>query len=110
MEEFPRLVQMHEKYGKEGLVAMSVSVDPANDDKRMKAVRDFLKKEKAFFSNFVLDEETELWQEKLGTSVMPVVFVFGRNGKLAKRIEEAEEGKHLYDEVEKLLPELLKAR
>jgi len=45
---------MHKKYGKDGLVCMSVSVDQLDDkDKAHK----FLKSKGATFANYLLDEE-----------------------------------------------------
>jgi hypothetical protein len=101
---------MHEKYAKDGLVAMSVSLDRPTNEKAMKNVRQFLKEQKATFPNFVINEEPEFWQEKLGIAGPPVVFVFGRDGKLAKKLEPVDEEKDstIYDKVKKLLPELLK--
>jgi hypothetical protein len=101
--EFPHLVKMHEKYAKDGLVAMSLNLDDPTDEKTMKRVREFLTAQKANFTHFVLDEEFEVWQKKLEIVGPPVVFVFGRDGKVAKKFEEVD-----YKEVEKMAAELLK--
>lgn len=101
--EFPHLVKMHRQYAKDGFVAMSVSLDDPKDDKVMGSVREFLREQKATFANFVLNEEQEVWQEKLGINSVPAIFVFGRDGKKVGNFVD-------YDEVEKRVPELLKKK
>jgi hypothetical protein len=95
---------MHSNYAKDGFVAMSVSLDRPTNEKAMKNVRQFLKEQKATFANYVLNEEAEFWQEKFGIGGPPCVFVFGRDGKLAKKFDTA----GAYEDVQKLVPELLK--
>lgn len=97
---------MQKKHAQDGLVAMSVNLDDPEDKKVMTKVHDFLKEQKAAFPNFVLKEASEVWQEKLGIAGPPVVFVFGRDGKLAKKFDEGVD----YKEVEKTATELLKKK
>ena len=75
---------MQKKYAKDGVVAVSVSVDDPKDKKAMQNVLDFLRKQKATFTNLVLDEKPEVWQEKLKIYGPPCVFVFNRDGKHGK--------------------------
>ena len=93
---------MHNKYGKDGLAAVSVSLDDPSDVTVMKRINDFLKKQKATFRNFVLKEKPEVWQEKLQIDGPPAVFVFDREGK-PKKFAPAD-----YEEIEKYVAELLK--
>lgn len=111
-EEFPRLVKLHEKHAKEGLVAASLCLDRPTNEKAMKSARQFLKEQKAQFANFVINEEPAVWQERLGVDGPPVVFVFGRDGKLVQKYHpiDNDEGNTIYDKLEKLLPDLLKAK
>jgi hypothetical protein len=53
-----------------------------------------------------------VWQERLGIDGPPVLFLFGRDGKLVKKYEpiDNDEGNTIYDKVEKLLPDLLQAK
>jgi peroxiredoxin len=95
---------MHKKYAKDGLVAMSVNLDDPENVEVMKNVRSFLSDKGAAFVNFVLKEETKVWQEKLGIDGPPAVFVFDRDGKRAHVFKELVK----YDEVEKAAVELLK--
>ena len=97
---------MHKKLAKDGFVAMSVDLDDPADEKVMKSVREFLKDKEATFQNFVLDEEIEEWQKKLGITGAPTVFVFGRDGRVAKKFELNEK----YEEIEKYVIELLQKK
>jgi hypothetical protein len=97
---------MHKQLAKEGFVAMTVDLDDPADEKVMKSVREFLKAKEATFQIFVLDETVEDWQMKLGITGAPTVFVFGRDGKVAKKYDLGEP----YAEIEKFVHELLKKK
>jgi hypothetical protein len=97
---------MHKKYGKEGLAAVSVALDDPSDKESLKNVREFLEAKKATFTNLILDEKPEVWQEKLKIDGPPCVMVFGRDGKVAKKFAEDVD----YKEIEKLAVELLKKK
>jgi len=68
---------MHKKYAKDGLVAISVSLDELKD-KEM-ALK-FLQSKEAAFTNLLLND-TVNWSEKLHFSAPPCYFVFNRQGK-----------------------------
>src|SRR5262245_31153844 len=105
IKEFPHLVEMHRKYGKDGVVAISVDVDdPAEEDAKDKVLT-FLTKQKAAFPNFILDEKPEIWQEKFDSATLPIVFVFDRDGKIADKFGGGED---VYVDVEKVVVDLLK--
>lgn len=93
---------MHKKHAKEGLAAISVSLDDPQDKKARQNVIDFLRKQKATFTNLILDEKAEVWREKLKFDGPPCVFVFNRDGK-PKQFESPD-----YAEIEKYVAELLK--
>jgi hypothetical protein len=97
---------MHKRLAKDGFAAMTVDLDDAADEKVMQNVRAFLKAKEAVFENFVLDEEAEVWQKQLGITGAPTVFVFGRDGKVARKFDLGEK----YDEIEKLVIELLQKK
>jgi hypothetical protein len=90
VKAFPHLVEMHQKYGKEGLVIISLSLDLAlareEDDKASaeeiaKEVRAFLKKRNAAFGARIMDEPIKFLQEKLHFVAAPCAFVFDRKGQ-----------------------------
>jgi hypothetical protein len=96
---------MHRKYAKDGFEAISVSLDDPKDAKLMGNVARFLKAQSATFTNVVLDEKPEVWQEKLKFDGPPCVFVFNREGRWTKFSPFPE-----YAEVEKLVLEYLKKK
>lgn len=75
---------MHKKYAKDGFAAVSVSLDDPKDAQLMANVSKFLKIQNATFTNVVLDEKPEFWQQKLKFDGPPCVFVFNRDGKWTK--------------------------
>ena len=93
---------MHAKYAKEGLAAVSVSLDDARETDTKDKVLKFLQTKNAGFTNFILDESQEFWQEKFKAIAPPIVFVFNREGKWREF-----EGAEHYPEVEKLVIEFL---
>ena len=96
---------MHNRYAKDGLVCMSVTVDEKDD--RDKALK-FLQAQKAEFANYWIDEEAEVWSKKLDVSAPPAVIVFGRDGNRAKTFTTEEP--FSYEDVEKLVAPLLKEK
>src|SRR5208283_4320507 len=104
--EFPHLVEVHKKYAAEGFAAISVALDdPGNQVVREKLLK-FLRGQRATFTNLVLDEKPEFWQEQLDISAVPAVFVFDREGKYRKFVGEDVN----YAELEKLVVEWLKKK
>jgi thiol-disulfide isomerase/thioredoxin len=105
-EEFPHLVELHKKYGEQGLVCLSVSVD---DEASAAKATEFLKKVNATFGNYRLDEETSFWQEKWDLKGIPAVFVFDREGKRAAKLTNDDpDDQFSYDKnVEPLVKKLL---
>jgi thiol-disulfide isomerase/thioredoxin len=97
---FPHLVDLHEKYAKKGLIAVSVSLDFPPD--KTEVVK-FLQNHRARFANFLLDVDQETWQQKFHAYGPPLVFVFNRDGKWTQFKDEK-----AYPEVEKLIRELLR--
>jgi hypothetical protein len=99
---------MHRKYAKDGLVALSVSLDdPADAAARSRALA-FLKKQGAAFTNVVLDEKPELYQEKLKIDGPPCIYIFNRDNRFAvKRDGTGEAGRIDYEIFEKRIVELL---
>ena len=63
-KEFPQLVQLHKDNAKDGLVAISVSLDEPGEKDVKQKVQSFLNKMKANFPNVILDESQEFWQNK----------------------------------------------
>lgn len=74
---------MHKKYAKEGLVAITLSLDFARDEKTpvergLKKLRD----RKVDLINYIIQESPEFLKEKLRyEGQLPMIYVFNRQGK-----------------------------
>lgn len=84
-ENFPHLVDMHKKYADKGLVAVSLSLDEADNPKKVAEARAFLAEKKAAFGNYILTDATDAAFEKLDITAIPAVFLFGPDGEEIKR-------------------------
>lgn len=101
MEEFPGLVKLHQEHGKD-VVCISFNVDyvgipnkPA--DFYRPRVEKFLNKQQASFTNLLCTQESDAFFAARELSSIPAVYVYGRDGKLAKRFDESllEDGREL---------------
>jgi hypothetical protein len=97
---------MHRKYSKDDFAAVSVSLDDPSDKEAKANVVKFLQDKKATFTNLILDEQPEVWQEKLKIDGPPCVFVFNREGQQAKKFDS----EFTYADVEKVVAELMKKK
>lgn len=91
MVEFPHLVELHKKHG-DKLICMSASCDYAGiKSKPPESYRDhvleFLTKQNATFQNVLLNVESDVLFEKIELASIPAVYVFGPDGKVAKRFD-----------------------
>ncbi len=91
MIEFPHLVELHKQHG-DKLVCMSASCDYAGiKSKPPESYRDhvleFLTKQNATFRNVLLNVESDVLFEKIELASIPAVYVFGKDGKVAKRFD-----------------------
>jgi thiol-disulfide isomerase/thioredoxin len=93
MQEFPGLVKLQQDHP-EQVVCISFNVDyvgirnkPA-DFYRPK-VEAFLKKQQAQFVNILCTDESDKFFAEQELSSIPAVYVFGADGKLAKRFDES---------------------
>jgi thiol-disulfide isomerase/thioredoxin len=104
-KEFPGLVALHGKYADKGVACVSVSLDDPDDKDKAKK---FLSDKGAAFTNFLIDDESK-WKEKWKIGGIPVVLVFGTDGKLAKRFDHSDpQSQFTYSDVEKVVRGLLK--
>ncbi|MEZ6129474.1 MAG: TlpA disulfide reductase family protein [Planctomycetaceae bacterium] len=105
MEEFPNLVKLQQQYG-DRIVCVSVNVNYAGIKSRppeyyRERVEKFLTEQKADIRNYLCSTEAAEVFEQIKLKSIPAVFVFGKDGKLAKRfddslIEEGEEEAFTY--------------
>lgn len=103
-KEFPHLVELHQRYAKEGVVCMSVSLD---EPKQHNDALTFLKAKQAAFPNYLLDEGEKGW-DHLDLKGIPAVFVYDRQGKLARRFTgDDPDNQYTYADVEKFVQKLI---
>lgn len=117
MKEFPNLVKIHEKHRGKDVVCMSMSCDYAGVKNKppefyRERVMKFLTKQQATFENILSNVPSEeLFEQKMKLTSIPAVYVFGRDGQLVRRFDnekaEKEEDNFTYEDVNKLLAELL---
>jgi thiol-disulfide isomerase/thioredoxin len=110
--EFPSFVKLHDQRAKDGVVCISVTVDEKDN---REAAQKYLQKQNATMANYWLDETPEVWGGKWKVKAVPVVFVFDKEGKPARKFSnDVADPKNpdgfTYEEVNKVVNELLKGR
>lgn len=79
---FPHTVELHRKFESKGLAVISVALDSLEDNPKVKdRALSFLKKQKANFTNLLLNETEDFWQKKFRMDGPPCMYVFNRQGK-----------------------------
>lgn len=105
VKKFPHFVELHEKYAKDGLACVSLTVDSTDDHGK---ALEFLKKRKATFPNYLIDESTDEWQDKLGIGNPPQALIFDRDGKQVHKFPNDAGNEYTFEDVEKVFLSLLK--
>jgi hypothetical protein len=106
----PHLVQMRDKYARDGLVVITVNLDDPADQGLKTKVTGFLERVKITLTNVMLDEKQEVWEKKFHFSgELPTTFIFNRAGKY---VRFPTEDKPAFDhtDVEKVVVEFLKQK
>jgi thiol-disulfide isomerase/thioredoxin len=107
VEEFPELVQLHQRHAKDRVACVSVSLDDPKD--RDKALA-FLKDKGAAFPNYLADNK-DWWLDRWNIGGIPVVLVFDREGKLVRKFDRDDPDKQFtYADVEQFVGEMLAAK
>jgi thiol-disulfide isomerase/thioredoxin len=113
--EFPNLVKLHRKYGKE-IACLSMSCDYAGIKSKppefyRERVLKFLTEQGATFPNVLSNEPADELFTKMDLAAIPAVYVFGRDGKLVKRFDndsiKSEDEAFTYQDVNKLVDKLM---
>jgi hypothetical protein len=97
---------MHRKYGQDGLVTVSVSLDDPDDKDSRGNIKKLLEKQKAAFPNYWLLEESGVWSSKLKISGPPCVYVFNRDNQWVAKYDKLEESDQA--DIEQRVRDLLK--
>jgi thiol-disulfide isomerase/thioredoxin len=114
VKEFPHLVALQRRFGREKLACISLSFDYEGiGDPKEKApkVLDFLVKQNAAFDNVLSEDDSDVLRGKFHLASIPAVFVYDKTGTLRKRFDNEQaqsEAEHFtYDDVERLVTELI---
>ncbi len=114
VREFPNLVALQKKHGdKVACVSLSFDYDGlGKPEDKHGDVLEFLQKQGATFDNVLSSESDEDLSKKMGFASIPVVFVYDREGKLAKRFDnedaQTEADLFTYEHVSALVEQLAK--
>ncbi len=115
LKEFPHLVELQERIGREKLACISLSFDfegIGKPEEQSPKVLKFLRSKKAAFDNVLSSDESDELYKKFKLAAIPAVFVYDRTGKLRKRFDnedaKTEAEAFTYEQVETLVNELLK--
>jgi thiol-disulfide isomerase/thioredoxin len=91
IKEFPNLVALQKKYPEKIVcVSFNVEYDGAEDTSpkaNSEAILDFLVEQKADIQNLISSTPHNEWYKTIDLAGIPVVFVYGPDGKLAKRFD-----------------------
>ena len=86
LEEFPKIVSLHEKYKNQGVTFVSLNLDDHEDQPSLDNAEKFLRKMNAEFDNFWMNENLMTAFEKLDLIGIPAVIIFDRNGEERYRL------------------------
>ncbi len=107
-ENFPHLLELDKKYASKGLKVASLSFDDPAEPKQVSDAKKFLTEKNATITNYLLDEESGVGNEKLNISAIPAVFIYGPDGKEVKRFTlDDPNHQFTYSDVEKAVVALL---
>lgn len=80
MERFPHLVDLYRRYGDKGVQFISMCLDDRDDPLALEQARQFLRRQDATFSNYLMDENITRAFEKLDLLGIPAVFIYDPAG------------------------------
>jgi len=85
VEQFPHTVELHDKYGEQGLSVVSVSMDEVADEPK---VREFLEQQRAEFDNLLTEygafEAIDVFE--IDNGGLPDYWLYDADGQLVQRI------------------------
>jgi thiol-disulfide isomerase/thioredoxin len=108
IEEFPKLVALHNKYDPSQVACISLSFDFEGIGKPENVRPDvliFLQDQQATFENVLGNEASDVLLKKMGLASIPAVFVYDRQGNVHRF-----EGSKAYDDVPSLVKQLVNER
>ena len=81
IERFPHMVALYNRYKDRGVEFVSMSVDDRDDKAAVERARLFVRRQKATFRNYLMDENIMQSFDRLGVQGIPAVFLYDRSGR-----------------------------
>ncbi|HZZ82300.1 MAG TPA: TlpA disulfide reductase family protein, partial [Gemmataceae bacterium] len=102
----PEYIKLQKEHASQGLVVITVSVDPAAKFKR---ANEILTELQSPLTNLLLDEPIDTWTKKFDFKSLPFAYVFDRRGKWVRfRASEYEQNPEKYEtDVKNTISQLL---
>lgn len=116
VREFPGLVKLNQKYSRDDVICISLSLDylgikKSPPESYREPVLAFLRKQQATFENVLATESVDEMLDKLELGAPPAVYVYDRAGKLVKRFDNehatSEKDEFTYEHVGQLVAKLV---
>lgn len=81
IERFPKMVELHKRYGDQGVRFVSMNLDSREDEPALKMAEQFLINTGATFENYMMNENLLEAFERLDLLGIPTVLVYGSDGR-----------------------------
>jgi thiol-disulfide isomerase/thioredoxin len=110
LKEFPGLVALHKKYGPDRVACISLSFDfegLGTPEQQRDKVLAFLRQQGATFENLLSNVPSDDLYRKFELASIPAVFVYDREGHLARRFDSTLGKPFTYRDVDALVAELV---
>ena len=108
LEEFPKIVELHQQYKDRGVQFVSMNLDDHNDQPSLKNAEKFLQRMNADFDNFWMNENLMVAFERLNLIGIPAVIIYDRNGNESYRLSgDDPNNQYTGEDIEKAIEELL---
>jgi thiol-disulfide isomerase/thioredoxin len=104
--ELRHLVDVHNRFAKDGVTVLAMNIDPPDDADVRKKVIKFLNDKHANFPNLVVaaGADPNDWASEIGES-LPATWVYDRDGKLKQKFSGV-----AYEDIEDLVEKLVKTK
>jgi thiol-disulfide isomerase/thioredoxin len=108
IKRFPKMVDMHDKYSKEGVQIVALNLDNRDDPTAVQQAQDFLHEINATFDNYHMDENMIDAFEHFKLIGIPAVIIYDGEGKERFRLTGDNPSKQFTDQdIENAINELL---
>ena len=86
IKRFPKMVELNKQYADRAVTFVSINFDDTGDGESLQKAESYLKEVNAEFDNFYFKENLIDAFEHMGVIALPVVVIYGKDGKEAARL------------------------